>query len=155
MAREFIIPNGFKVRRGFYEAQGVEATEGTRLLVNFARRSKPAPNGRKLFGMREFVDAGVNKARLNVGVAGYGTTVTDADGIHAFLRRIRPQEAEELDAIDTEILALREKRKAVQERAWRAGHRVTWKELREWAEKREARREEERAAGTRKEVALV
>lgn len=51
------------------------------------------------------------------------------EAVRAFIRKLRPEEAAELDRIDDAITALREQRREVVMRAWARGHAVTVKEL--------------------------
>lgn len=70
---------------------------------------------------------------FDIAVPGRFVTVRSAGDVKAHLRRIRPQEASELDEIDRQLAALHALRRAKQVEAWRKGHVVTFKEIGEWA----------------------
>ena len=63
-----------------------------------------------------------------------------AEGVRAVVRRLRPQEAERLDALDAEEQRLRERRKELMAEAWAKGHVVTVAEVRALADAALARR---------------
>jgi len=72
--------------------------------------------------------------RSSAGAVAY--TSSNAAGVKSVLRRLRPQEAEELDALDREIAELqqqlgqvRNRRMEVIQRAWASGHVVRLQEV--------------------------
>ena len=83
---------------------------------------------------------GINKSEIRVSAGSYGTTVRTAGDVKNFVRRLRPEEAAELDEIDGQLAELQARRRAVMEKAWQRGHVVTLTELREVAEKRHAKK---------------
>jgi len=72
----------------------------------------------------------VDKDRLELWTDGIILVVAAThDEIKKKIRRLRPEEAAQLDAIDAEFATLREKRAALLKEAWARGHTVTVKEL--------------------------
>lgn len=64
-----------------------------------------------------------------------------AEGVKGVIRELRPQEAEELDAIDAEVAelerrlgTLQTRRREVLQAGFQKGHVVTLKQVREWIE---------------------
>lgn len=92
------------------------------------------------FGMQEVKGSGrYDKNRISIRVHGYGTDfsmLATRDDVHGKLRRIRPEEAQYLDALDNEIAAaealirsLKRRRGYLLQDAWKKAHVVTVKEL--------------------------
>lgn len=112
----------------FMQCSEPTADEGAtlRMRIRFIPRGRPVLSGR---------DAQPDRSRVRAGV-GYQSSemALRRTEIRKHLRRLRPQEAAELDALDTKIRALRDERDGVLRRAWQRGHVMTVKEVREAAE---------------------
>jgi hypothetical protein len=98
------------------------------LSVRYESTWKRAPDG---IGS---VRAGFDKSALHVTTGVYGTTVRTAEDVKRVIRRLRPQEAVELDMLDEQIRVLQQRRRDVANQAWAKAHVVTLSELREVAE---------------------
>lgn len=93
-------------------------------------------SGRRMAGMIISEPTGkVDRGRLRVSCGGDSQTVpATRDGVGAQVRRMRPQEFEQLEALNARIRALKLERRELKELAWRKAHVVTVKELVELAE---------------------
>lgn len=77
----------------------------------------------------------VDKGKVAIFCHGTDYTLTlTPENLKSRIRRLRDQERAELDRIDAELSALRERRKEVVQQAWVRGHTVTVKEMTEKAE---------------------
>jgi len=63
--------------------------------------------------------------------AGYINVIASREGVKTKLRRIRPDEQAQLDALDAQIAELHEKKNELLKLAWNKAHVVTVKELEE------------------------
>ncbi len=74
----------------------------------------------------------VDKSYLYLLSYGHGYTVrANHDDIKRKIRRLRPEEAAQLDTLDEEMSVLRERRVELLKTAWQRAHTVTIKELTE------------------------
>lgn len=130
------------------------------LKVQFQRKYRTK---RVVAGIREMEVAAVKRSKIEI----FDSEARDERGRKAYepragfelseskrnIRRVRPQEQEQIDVIDEEIEEIRDllfdaqtRRKEAVKVAWAKAHAVTQVELRQRAEEREAERERLREA---------
>lgn len=136
MSKEFIVNMGWKRKLRLTEhdkrKRGRKPFDGPAGVWAYQYR-KPHKYSDSGF-IRTVTETKPVSGTFNISVAGNSAVVSSGKEVKERIRRIRPQEAEQLDQIDQQITELRNLRAIVQKTAWNNGHKVTLKEIGEWAE---------------------